>query len=136
MATLATLKYLGDLQTECTHVSSGAKLITDAPVSFLGKGESFSGTDLFALSLGTCAMTVMGIYAKKNNLDISGATAEVSRTMADNPRRIQALEVIFHMPGRAFSEKEKKDLMEVAQACPVSMSLGGVEQSIIFDWPE
>ena len=45
MATV-TAKYLGDLRVECTHVASGTKLVSDAPVDNNGKGEAFSPTDL------------------------------------------------------------------------------------------
>ena len=41
MATV-TAKYLGDLRVECTHVASGTKLVSDAPVDNNGKGEAFS----------------------------------------------------------------------------------------------
>ena len=34
--------YLGDLRVESTHVASGARLVTDAPVDNNGKGEGFS----------------------------------------------------------------------------------------------
>ena len=39
MATIETI-YLGDLRTEATHVQSGTKIITDAPVDNQGKGEA------------------------------------------------------------------------------------------------
>ena len=35
-----------DLRTEATHVKSGEKIITDAPIDNHGKGEAFSPTDL------------------------------------------------------------------------------------------
>ena len=38
--------YLGDLRTECTHIQSGTKIFTDAPLDNQGKGEAFSPTDL------------------------------------------------------------------------------------------
>jgi putative redox protein len=42
----STLKYLGNLRTELTHVQSGKVVITDAPTDNNGKGEAFSPTDL------------------------------------------------------------------------------------------
>lgn len=33
--------YLGDLRTECVHLQSGNKIITDAPIDNCGKGEAF-----------------------------------------------------------------------------------------------
>ena len=38
--------YLGDLRTEATHIQSGQKIITDAPVDNEGRGDAFSPTDL------------------------------------------------------------------------------------------
>ncbi len=59
MAT-ATVRYLGNLRTECEHLASGTKIITDAPVDNKGKGEAFSPTDLCATALAACAMTKIG----------------------------------------------------------------------------
>ena len=51
---MGTLKnqYLGNLRTEGTHIPSGNKIITDAPVDNMGKGEAFSPTGSFANPLG------------------------------------------------------------------------------------
>ena len=57
--------YLGGLRVSSTHLASNTEIITDAPVDNNGKGESFSPTDLVATALGTCMITVMGIYAEK-----------------------------------------------------------------------
>lgn len=43
--------YEKDLRTSATHLQSGIKIITDAPVDNHGKGEAFSPTDLLATSL-------------------------------------------------------------------------------------
>lgn len=40
METAKTI-YLGNLRTEATHVRSGQKIVTDAPVDNQGKGEFF-----------------------------------------------------------------------------------------------
>jgi len=77
--------YLGDLRVECEHVASGTKIITDAPVDNQGKGEAFSPTDLCATALGACAMTIMGIWARKNDVDIVGATVEITKHMSASP---------------------------------------------------
>ena len=87
MATV-TAKYLGDLRVECTHVASGTKLVSDAPVDNNGKGEAFSPTDLCVTALASCAMTIIGIYGKMHNVDVVGTEIEVAKTMSANPRRI------------------------------------------------
>lgn len=134
MATINAV-YLGDLRVECVHAASGTKIITDAPVDNNGKGEAFSPTDLCATSLGACAMTIMGIYAKNHNLDLTGTRIEINKIMAANPRKIGKIEVIFHMPAREWSEKDRTALRRAADSCPVHLSLGAdVEQEFIFNW--
>ena len=129
--------YLGDLRVECEHVASGTKIITDAPVDNQGKGEAFSPTDLCATALGACALTIMGIYARNHGLDITGATAEVTKHMNASPRRIGKVEVIFNMPAKGYSEKDKKALENSVHTCPVHLSLhADTEQVFTFNWAE
>ena len=109
MATI-TATYLGDLRVESVHVASGARLITDAPVDNNGKGEGFSPTDLCATALASCAMTIIGIYGKMHDVDVTGTSIEVTKTMSANPRRIGKLEVVFTMPApRIHRQTENHD---------------------------
>ena len=134
MATISE-KYLGDLRVECVHNASGTVIITDAPVDNQGKGEAFSPTDLCATALASCATTIMGIYARAHNIDITGMTVEVVKTMSASPRRIGKLEVTFNMPEREYSDREKKALINAAHTCPVHLSLHpDIEQIFNFNW--
>lgn len=127
--------YLGGLRVECVHNDSGAKIITDAPKDNKGEGEAFSPTDLCAAALGACAMTIIGIYAREANLDVTGAKLEITKTMAADPRRIGAIEVIFHMPDRDYTDKQKTLMERAAKTCPVHLSLGeDVKQTFTFHW--
>lgn len=133
--TIMTAKYLGDLRVECVHEQSGATIITDAPTDNNGKGEAFSPTDLCAMALGACAMTIMGMYAKNHDCDITGATVHIEKTMAKNPRRISKLDVVFTMPDREYTERQKQSLEHAALTCPVHHSLHpDMEQNIVFKW--
>ena len=134
MATV-TAKYLGDLRTECVHVASGTTLITDAPVDNQGKGEAFSPTDLCATALASCAMTIIGIYGRTHDVDVTGTTIEVTKTMSANPRRIGKIEMIFTMPDRDYTDKQKLMIERAALTCPVHLSLHpDVEQVFTFKW--
>ena len=136
---MATIKevYLGDLRVECEHLASGTKIITDAPVDNQGKGEAFSPTDLCATALGACALTIMGIYARAHGLDITGAEAEVTKTMSASPRRIGKVEVVFRMPAKGYTDKDKKALENAAHSCPVHLSLHAeTEQVFTFIWAD
>ncbi len=122
MATVYT-KYLGDLRTECTHLQSGNKLITDAPTDNQGRGEAFSPTDLLATAYGSCVLTIMGISARIHGFSIDGAEVEVTKIMGTNPRRIVELIAEFTMPHDNYSPKEKKIIELTAKECPVFNSL-------------
>ena len=126
--------YLGDLRTSSEHLNSGNKIITDAPLDNHGKGDAFSPTDLVANALGSCILTIMGIKAQDLNIDISGTTAEVTKTMQAEPRRIAKIEIkiTFDKPQE---EKTKKILEKAAMTCPVFNSLHpDLEKDIHFNW--
>ena len=114
--------YDGNLRCTATHLPSGSKLITDAPVDNKGKGESFSPTDLLATSMLTCIMTIVAIRADARQIDVSGMSGSIEKTMAANPRRIAKLEVIVNLP----SDMELDDrawLITEGCNCPVCVSV-------------
>ncbi|MAB49566.1 MAG: osmotically inducible protein OsmC [Flavobacteriaceae bacterium] len=126
--------YLGNLRAESVHIKSGNSYITDAPTDNNGKGEAFSPTDTVATGLASCMLTVMGIKAREMNVDMSGTTAEVTKTMASNPRRISKIEVVLNFPFEA-DNKTKKVLEHIANTCPVNQSLHpDIERDITFNW--
>lgn len=129
------IRYLGDLRTECTHLDSGARMETDAPKDIGGKGTAFSPTDLLAVSLASCMITIMGLAAKKSGVDLAGTTAEVEKEMISVPsRKIGKLIVRIrcpHLPSPQIREK----LEQAALQCPVHASLHpDVKQEIDFVW--
>ena len=131
----STVLYLGELRTEATHLLSGRTILTDAPPDNQGRGEAFSPTDLCATSLASCMLTLMGISARNHGLDITGATAEVTKVMAADPRRIARIEINFAMPDNNFTEGEKKILETAARTCPVHFSLSETLQEVLtFGW--
>lgn len=129
--------YTGNLRTEATHLRSGNTIITDAPVDNHGKGEAFSPTDLAATSLADCLLTVMGIYAAGRNIDLTGSTAEVTKIMAENPRRIAEIVVNVFINNANIPDKERKQLEHIGYNCPVSKSLHpDLKQTISFSYPQ
>ncbi|SKB70116.1 Uncharacterized OsmC-related protein [Salegentibacter holothuriorum] len=114
--------YTGSLRTEAEHLKSDAKIITDAPTDNHGKGEAFSPTDSVVTGLASCMLTVMGIKAEEIEVNLKGTTAEVTKTMAANPRRISKVEIMINFP-ETYSEKSRKILENTARTCPVLESL-------------
>ncbi len=126
--------YTGNLRTRCEHLRSGNTFITDAPVDNNGLGEAFSPTDTVATGLASCMLTVMGIKAKGLNIDLTDSTAEVTKYMAEAPRRISKIEVKLSLTS-GISEKNRKILEHTANSCPVHQSLHpDIEKVISFKW--
>lgn len=126
--------YLGDLRTSSIHIQSGTEILSDAPKDNHGKGEAFSPTDTVANALASCMMSIMGIKARDMEIDLVGSTAEVTKIMAADPRRISEIKVVFNMKSNA-DEKAQKLLERVALHCPVHHSLHpDIMQDIIFNW--
>lgn len=126
--------YLGNLRTECTHVQSGNSFITDAPLDNNGNGMAFSPTDTVATGLASCMMTVMGIKARDINVDMTGTTATVTKSMSSQPRRISKIEVVMSLPFEA-DQKTKTILENTGNTCPVFNSLHpDIEIVIDYQW--
>ena len=125
--------YLGEFRVSSTHIASNTKIITDAPIDNNGKGESFSPTDLVATALGTCMITIMGIYAEKNGILMPNVYSRINKIMTSNPRKISKLKIEIIFEGNKLSEKEKQGLKKVALNCPVAKSLHpDIQQEIEF----
>ncbi|KRD06549.1 osmotically inducible protein OsmC [Flavobacterium sp. Root901] len=126
--------YLGDLRTKSVHIQSGSEIISDAPLDNNGKGEAFSPTDTVANALASCMFTIMGIKARDLNVDLVDSTAEVTKIMNAEPRRIGAIEIVFELKSNA-DQKNKTILERAAMTCPVFLSLSSeIEKKITFNW--
>lgn len=129
-----TGKYLGALRTQDTHLLSGNQIITDAPPDNNGKGEAFSPTDLVCAALSSCMMTIMGMMAEKEGIDLTGLSSEITKIMASNPRKIAEIQITFSHPDLRATDIQKQKLKNAAMTCPVALSLGeGLKQSIKFN---
>lgn len=117
------VNYIGGLRTEMTHLASGTVVVTDAPIDNNGKGEVFSPTDLASSSLASCMLTIMGIAAIEHGFSIDGTTAEVTKIMHSNPRRIGEIQIKIQFPDFPYNDKQKKILEIISKTCPVALSL-------------
>jgi len=115
--------YLGDLRTECTHIQSGTKIITDAPLDNQGKGEAFSPTDLLATSLASCMMTIMGIYCKNHGINFDSCTAEIEKIMGVNPRKVEKIIVHMDFTGNKWDSSTLEKVIIAGKTCPVAKTI-------------
>ncbi|WP_238767866.1 OsmC family protein [Maribellus maritimus] len=99
------------------------------------KREYFPPTDLPAVALGNCIMTIMGIKARDNNIDLKGTTVDVTKIMASEPHRVAEIIVDFYFPKKNYSAEEKRIVESVAGTSPVPLSLHpDLKQTIKFNW--
>ncbi|HEY1210035.1 MAG TPA: OsmC family protein [Terracidiphilus sp.] len=139
MAVEINIAYEGGLHCSAVHGPSRQSLTTDAPVDNGGKGATFSPTDLVATAMGTCMVTIMGLVAQRNNLNIHGLQVQVLKEMTADPvRRIGSLKTRLVFPrGKLLAAADRAKLEAAAKACPVKQSLHpDVKTPVEFVYPD
>ena len=130
------ISYQGKLRTIVTHTLTGETIETDAPIDNNGKGEKFSPTDLFASSLGSCMLTIMGIAAQSHGFNIDGSSVNAEKIMGKNPRRVAEIHLDINIKGM-LTEKQRQMLIKAAKHCPVSKSIHPeIKENISFNFTE
>ena len=133
------VQYQGELHCEARHGPSGRTLETDAPTDNMGKGESFSPTDLVGTALGTCALTTMGLLAHRKGWNVAGMDLRLEKHMTrELPRRVERLVVEISVPpavSAALDDEARRELERVARSCPVALSLSpAIDLAMTFAW--
>ena len=130
--TTSKVTYQGQLRTQAIHLQSNNEIITDAPTDNHGKGEAFSPTDLLATSLASCMLTIIGIKAADMGIDVTGTTAEVTKVMAADPRRVSEIHIVMTFL-QELDEKTLTIFYRTALTCPVANSLHpDISQNLVF----
>lgn len=80
-------------------------------------------------------LTVMGITARRLNIDMAGAEASVEKSMvADPARRVGELSVRISVPV-SVSPEDQTRLETAAHTCPVAKSLHpDIKLPVVFEW--
>ena len=126
------VNYIGELRTSSCHIDSKSFIETDAPKDNNGLGRKFSPTDLVASSLGSCLLTIMGIVAKRHDLDLGNTYANIEKHMGEKPRRISKINIDIFFDEKIDS-KNKNLLIRTSKHCPVHNSLDkGIDININF----
>ena len=82
-------------------------------------------------------MTIMGIAARNDGIDLVGMTGKVVKHMvADPARRIGRLELEVTMPAR-LDTRSRQLLEEIASTCPVCYSISPkIEVKVAFSYAD
>jgi uncharacterized OsmC-like protein len=113
---------LSPTSVELVH-ESGTVIRTMAPKDNGGDGSSFSPTDLCAVSLGACGVSIMGMYAANHGIALEGIEFDIEKEMTPPPRKIARLTVNFRLSG-TFSDEDFRKIVAAGKACPVRLTLG------------
>ena len=111
------------LRTRAVHNGNQQTLLTDAPTDNGGLGEAYSPTDLVAVGLGSCIMTILGLRARDRGLGIVSMEGHAEKKMSPNPRRIGRIEIELTVQLDGGTAEDRAWLEAEAMACPVALSL-------------
>lgn len=125
---------MGELRCELEHADSGASVYTDAPRDNQGQGGSFSPTDLMCSAVAACMATIIGIYARNNQLVLDDLSIEVCKHMSASPRRISKIEISIKVPLPANSVHAEA-IIQCAMDSPAIKSIHpDIEVPVIWEW--
>ena len=80
-------------------------------------------------------MTLMGMLAERESIDLKGLKSEVVKVMDSNPRKIAEIKITFTHVNLVASDIQKEKLKRAALTCPVALSLSEyAKQSIVFNF--
>lgn len=131
---IAKGKYLGSLRNELVHLKSSQQIYTDAPTDNNGKGEQFSPTDLLAVALASCMVTIMGIWGDKNDKSIGQIAYTVEKVMNVSPRKVNTIKIVLTIQNE-LTEQDNQRLEVAARNCPVALSLSSdLNQELVFKY--
>ena len=61
----------------------------------------------------------------------------ITKKMNADPRRIAEVDIVYHMPPRPFTDKQKTILERAIHSCPVYLSLHpDIRKNVSFVWPQ
>ena len=126
--------YLGESKIESVHEASGEVFSTYVPSNDFTLREHFSPTDIFATALAESVFASLVVLGKDMNIDITGATCELKKTMYFEPRRIGEIFCIFKFP-HSYTAEEISFIEETAKNCPVYLSLHpDIKKILLFEY--
>lgn len=80
-------------------------------------------------------MTLMGMLAQRENIDLTGLRSEIVKVMAANPRKIAEIKITFFHDNLQATDVQKEKLKRAALTCPVALSLPEtLKQEVIFNF--
>ena len=103
-------------------VSGKHRIVTDQPVADGGQDAGLSPVELFVGSLASCVGYFVGLFCARHDISREGLSVEAIWAMAENPHRVERVDLAIHLPHRLTPELKDR-LLKVAHGCTVYQSL-------------
>lgn len=114
------VKYAGGMKLIANH--RNLTLISDQPESGGGADSAMTPTEIFVASLAMCVGVFIVHFASRHHIPLEGMKIETDYRMADDPRRVEAIQVQVHMP-EPVDERYRAALQRTAEHCVVHNTL-------------
>ena len=125
--------YDRNVHTVASHLPLQKTIPLEGCSAFGGQGLDLNPIDLLSMGLASCLMIVMGKTAEAENLDIVGATADVSYDLVNY--RIAASRVDIRLPKR-LAPADRTRLETASRKCPVFLAIHpDVKVCVNYIWP-
>jgi putative redox protein len=115
----ATASWDGDGLRHEVDVNGRHTIVTDEPVKLGGGDEGPTPHELLAAALASCISTMIAMYARNRNWQMSGTRVEVRYEPDAAPRTFTAA---IHLPAGMEPDQYRR-LERVAESCPVRRAL-------------
>jgi uncharacterized OsmC-like protein len=119
-----TTNYKGNMLFESTV--GNHTLTIDVPATMGGSDRGPTPPEIFIASLGSCIGAFVAQYCKKNGVDDTGMTVDLSFDKAADPTRLVNLKATVKLPNGDCG-KRIKAIERVATHCPVHATISTME---------
>lgn len=126
-----TAKHVGSLRFEVE--TPALSFSTDVAKIYGGRGEYPSPTDLLAISLLNCILSVIGIKGNMLGLKLEGFSGSIEKKM-DERGKFSAFSIIIRLE-EPIEQSVADQLERVSHHCPVYEALNpNLKKEILFSW--
>ena len=119
MTYTATAQPIDGTLRHAIDVNGRHTIITDEPARLGGTDTAPTPHELLAATLGSCVSTMLMLYAKPREIDLSDLRVDIDYDADTTPRQV---EITVHLPDHLTADQRKR-LENVAQTCPVRRAL-------------
>jgi putative redox protein len=119
--------FIADDNYRVTHSNGRHVLYADEPPEKGGKDTAPTPDELLEAALASCTLVTLRMYSSHKQWNVGNIHVSVS-LVSEKEKSIIASELQFE---HALTDEQKQRLAQVAKACPVSKTLGGINELLV-----